>query len=194
MLHKLCTVCTIKGKVNTKKTCANWWYHFGDVAASITFNQVPYATINTIYFGVGGMNKGYWCIDISKMVPQNSTSILKILSKASHSSTVSNKAMDGDNASWWTLSYYDAQKFYVTNCATLRERSSIHSKFSTWSTYCMAYCTVRDGIESNIEPVLKSLYLPVLFNVFDTKWVNWGNFFRYENWQYPFFQIAYATI
>ena len=30
------------------------------------------------------MNKGYWCIDITKMVPQNRTSILKIVVKQWH--------------------------------------------------------------------------------------------------------------
>ena len=81
--------------VNTKKKhpCANWWYHFGDVAASISFYQVPYATINTIYCGVGGVNKGYWCIDIPKKGSQNSTSTCQKFWKISHASDVCNKAL-----------------------------------------------------------------------------------------------------
>ena len=44
---------------------------------------------------------------------------------------------------------------------------------------------------NRIKPVLKSVYLPVLFNVFDTKWVNWGSFFRwYDNRKYCFFPYS----
>ena len=81
--------------VNTKKKhpCVNWWSLFGDVAASISFDQVPYATINTIYCGVGGMNKGYWCSDIPKKGSQNSTSICQFFWKILHASDVDNKAL-----------------------------------------------------------------------------------------------------
>ena len=52
--------------IQKKYTCGNWWYHFGDIAASTSFNHVSYATINTIYCGIGGLNKEKRSIQILK--------------------------------------------------------------------------------------------------------------------------------
>ena len=36
--------------------------------------------------------------------------------------------------------------------------------------------------------------VPDTVYLYDKSCTNWGNFFRYENRKYPFFQIAYATV
>ena len=43
--------------IQKKHPCVNLWNLFGDVAASIFLIQISYATINTIYCGLGGLNK-----------------------------------------------------------------------------------------------------------------------------------------
>ena len=73
---------------NFQNRCPILWYHFSDVDASVSLIHPPYATINSIYCGVGYLIKGYWCSDIPKM-PQNSTSILKIVVKQWHQQMLS---------------------------------------------------------------------------------------------------------
>ena len=76
--------------IQKKHPCVNLWTHFRDIAGSISLIQIPYATINTIYCGLGGLNKGRRLRQRVKMGSQNSTSMLKILSKKPHWYTISN--------------------------------------------------------------------------------------------------------
>ena len=69
---------------NFQNWCPILWYHFSDVDASVSLIHPPYATINSIYCGVGYLNKRYWSSDIPKKGSQNSTSICQKFWKISH--------------------------------------------------------------------------------------------------------------